>query len=120
VTKSCKRAVAKTGSPGKTLPYMVIHFYFTVLDFLSEYFGLYVVSFLRLGLGLGLGLGFMCANKNKNIMAIYIYSKVQNDRPYMKYLPSADIKPLSLATAVLSKFHSKNILFGIGSLYTKY
>jgi hypothetical protein len=33
----------------------------TVLDFFTEYFGLYVVPFLRLGLGLG----FMCANKKQ-------------------------------------------------------
>jgi hypothetical protein len=42
---------------------MVLHFYSTVLDLFTEYFGLYVVPFLRLGLGLGLG--FMFANKKQ-------------------------------------------------------
>jgi hypothetical protein len=41
--------------------YMVLHFYFTVLDLFTEYFGLYVVPILRLGLGLGL----MCANEKQ-------------------------------------------------------
>jgi hypothetical protein len=44
---------------------MVHHFYFTVVDFFTEYFGLYVVPFLRLGLELGSGLGFICANKKQ-------------------------------------------------------
>jgi hypothetical protein len=42
-----------------------LYFYFTELDFFTEYFGLCVVPFLRLGLGSGLGLGFTCANKKQ-------------------------------------------------------
>jgi hypothetical protein len=64
--------------------YMVHQFCFTVADVFTEYFGLYVVPFLRFGYWLI----FMCANKKQKYDGhIYIYSKVQNDEPYMKYLP---------------------------------
>jgi hypothetical protein len=57
---------------------MVLHFYFTALDFFTEYFGLYAVPFLRLGLGLGLG--FMCAN-NKQKYDGHIHLQQSPDHP---------------------------------------